>query len=189
MKKITKIKTRYYSKKVLKYLLLAGAVYIAASSPYFALNLRKNIKGISKLAIPKKKVPSTFRYLKRRSLIEIVRDGYDVKIALTKEGRKKAGKYQIDDLEISRPKKWDRKWRLVIFDIPHFQRTERNAFRNKLKELGFYQLQKSVWVHAFDCRDEIKLLRDFFGLNHKQIQVLLVAKIENDGFLKNYFNL
>jgi CRISPR-associated endonuclease Cas2 len=185
MRKITKIKTKYYSKKILKYLFLAGEIYTASAFPRdFPDNLKRSIAKFKK-----ERFVNSFNYLKRRGLIEIKREGHDIRIALTGEGEKRARKYQIDDLEILRPKKWDRKWRVVIFDIPHLQKTERNAFRSKLKELGFYQLQKSVWAHAFNCREEIKLLREFFGLNQKQIQVLLVEKIENDYFLKKYFDL
>jgi hypothetical protein len=38
-------------------------------------------------------------------LIEIKREGHDVSLGLTTKGRKLAGKYQIDDLEIEKPKK------------------------------------------------------------------------------------
>lgn len=187
MKKITKIKIKYYSKEILKYLLLAGVVYIAASSRYFVLRLMKNITKTK--PHQKQKFSDAFSYLKKRGLIEVKKENHDIQISLTKEGKKRAGKYQIDDLEIEKPKNWDRKWRLVIFDVPHYLRVKRNAFRRKLKELGFYPLQKSVWVHAFDCREEIKLLREFFGLDKREIQVLLVEKIENDSFLKKFFNL
>lgn len=188
MRRVAKIKARYYSKEVLKYLFLAGAVCVAATSPYFALNFTRSLSK-SKFRIPKKKTSSTFRYLKRRGLIDIKRDGHDIKIALTEKGKKRAGKYQIDDLEITKPKKWDKKWRVVIFDIPHLKRTERNAFRGKLKELSFCPIQKSIWVHAFDCKEEIKLLREFFGLDKKQVQVLLVERIEDSASLKKFFNL
>jgi DNA-binding transcriptional regulator PaaX len=78
---------------------------------------------------------------------------------------------------------------VVIFDIPHCDRVKRNAFRWKLKELRFYSLQKSVWVCPFDCKDEINLLREFFSLNDKQIQVPLAKKIKKDWFLKKFFQL
>lgn len=188
MRKITKIKIRYYTKEVLKYLLLAGAVYIAASSPYFALNLTKNISRIKK-DLTKQKASNTFNYLKRRGLIEVKREGYDVRIALTKEGKKIAGKYQIDDLEIERPKKWDRKWRLVIFDVPNSTRFIRDVLRRKLKEWRFYPLQKSVWIHAFNCKAEIELLREFLGLNKRQLQVLEVTKLEDDQLLRKFFRV
>ncbi|MGB9743574.1 MAG: hypothetical protein ACPLW9_02610 [Minisyncoccales bacterium] len=100
-----------------------------------------------------------------------------------------AGKYQIDDLKIERTKKWNGKYWLVIFDIPNTSRLVRDILRKKLKEWEFYPLQKSVWLHAFDCRKEVKLLQKFLGLNRRQIQVLEVNKIENDAFLRKFFKI
>jgi len=186
MRKITKIKIRYYSRESLKYLLKGGAIYIAASSPYFALTLWKNI---FKVKTQKRKAVNVFSYLKRRGLIEVKREGHDVRIALTKEGKKRAGKYQIDDLEIEKPKKWDKKWRLVIFDIPASSRLIRDVFRRKLKEFGFYPLQKSIWITPYPCREEVKLVREFLGANKRQIQILEATKLEEEHFLKKHFNL
>ncbi len=167
---------------------MAGAIYVAASSPYFALKLTKNISRI-KGGLTKKKVSNTFNYLKKRGLIEIKREGHDVIMTLTEEGKKLAGKYQIDDLKIERPKKWDKKYRLVIFDIPNKSRFIRDVLRRKLKEWGFYPLQKSVWVQAFDCRAEVELLREFLGVNKKQLQFLEVTKLEDDKFLRKFFDI
>lgn len=188
MRKITKIKIRYYSKEILKYLLLAGAVYIAASSPYFAIHITKNISKIRK-NLTKQKAANIFNYLKRRGLIEIKREGHDVRIALTEEGKKRAGKYQVDDLKIEKTGKWDKKWRVIIFDIPQTSRLIRDIFRKKLKELGFYPIQQSVWIIPYPCQKEIALLRDFLGTDKKQIQVLEVSKLENEKFFKKIFNL
>src|SRR4030043_1700554 len=169
MEKITKIKFKFYTKEVLKYLLLTGAVCVAASSPRFAFILAKNI---SRESPPKRKIENTFKYLKKKGLIEMRREGHDVRIVLTKEGKKRAGKYQIDDLEIGKPKKWDKKWRLVIFDIPNTSRLIRDIFRRKLKEFGFFRLQQSVWVLPYACEEEVKMLRDFLGVNKKQVQII-----------------
>jgi len=185
MRKITKIKIKYYSKEILKYLLLAGEIYTASGLPRsFPRNL---IKSISKFK--KEKFMNSFHYLKKRGLIEIKREGHDVIIRLTKEGKKRAGKYQIDDLEIEKPKKWDKKWRVVIFDIPNTSRIIRDIFRRKLKEFGFYPLQQSVWILPHPCQEEIELLREFLGVNKKQIQVLEVTKLENEYFFKKNFKL
>lgn len=188
MKAITQIKIKYYTKEVLKYLLLTGAIYIAASSPYFSLNLFKNISKIKK-SLTKQRAANLFNYLKRRGLIELKREGYDVRISLTREGKKLAGKYQIDDIEIEKPKKWDKKWRVVIFDIPQVSRLIRDIFRRKLKEWGFYPLQQSVWITPYPCQEEIGLLREFLGANRKQIQVLEVTKLESGNFFKKIFKL
>lgn len=186
MRKITKIKVRHYSKEILKYLLLAGATYIAASSSYFVLNLMKDT---SRPKSSKEKFTNAFNYLRKRGLIEIRRESHDVAIALTEKGKKRAGKYQIDDLELKKPKKWDKKWRVVVFDIPASSRTVRDAFRRKLKEFGFRHFQKSVWIYPYPCEKEVELLREFFGLKRREIQVLEVVKIEDDRFFKKVFNL
>ena len=188
MKKVRKIKIKYYSKEILKYLFLTGAVYIAASSPYFVLNLTKNIPNFKK-ELSKRKSINAFNYLRRRGLIEMKREGHDVRIALTKKGRKRAGKYQIDDLEIEKPKKWDKRWRVVIFDIPNLSGVARDVFRRKLKEFSFYSLQQSVWVFPYPCQEEIGLLREFLGLNKRQVQVLEATKLEDDRFLRKHFQL
>lgn len=117
------------------------------------------------------------------------REGHDIRIALTKKGRELAGKYQIDDLSIPRPKKWDKKWRVIVFDIPSTSNMIRDIFRRKLKEFSFYQLQKSTWIYPFECREEITFLREFLGADRRQIQVLEVSKMENDGYLRKIFLL
>jgi DNA-binding transcriptional regulator PaaX len=174
-------------KDILNWLMLAGAVYIAASSPYFVRNLLKEFKKWQKY--PKKKITDTFYNLKRRGLIKIEQKRGQIYITLTEEGKKRAGRFQIDALKIKRSKKWNGKWRIVIFDISQLKKIHREAFRGKLKQLGFYPLQKSVWVHAFDCQAEVELLREFFGLTEKEIRLIIAEKIENDQELKKFFKL
>jgi len=185
MREITKIKVKYYSKEILKYLLFVGEIYTASAFPRsFPQNLKMAFRKFKK-----DKFVNSFNYLKKRGLIEIKREGHDVRITLTKEGKKLAGKYQIDDLEIEKPRKWDKKWRVVIFDVPTTSRLIRDIFRRKLKDFGFYPLQQSVWMIPYPCQEEITLLREFLGLNKKQVQILEVTKLENEYFFKKIFNL
>lgn len=174
-------------KDILSWLMLAGSIYIAASSPYFIRSFLRNVKKFRKY--PKRKIANIFYRLKNQGLIEIQRKGKQFYINLTKEGRKKVGRFQIDALKIKKPKKWDKKWRLVIFDIAQLKKFLREVFRGKLKELGFYQLQKSVWIHAFDCEAEIELLREFFGLTEDELKLIVAEKIGNDEKLKKIFKI
>ena len=97
--------------------------------------------------------------------------------------------FQIDALTIKKPKKWDKKWRIVIFDIAQLKKTYREAFRGKLKELGFYPLQKSVWVYPFDCQAETELLKDFFGLSDQEMRLIVADNISKDDQLRKSFKL
>ena len=175
------------AKDVLKWLAITGAVAIAATSPYFVQNLIKNFKNAEKYQ--KKKVYDTFYNLRKRGFINFESKNHQIYISLADKGREAAGRFQIDDLKINKPKKWDNKWRLVIFDIIQLQRLKRDVFRGKLKELGFRPLQKSIWICPYECKDEIGLLRDFFGLSKKEIRLITAENIKNDNFLKEIFKI
>ena len=187
MRAIQKIKAKYYSKEILKYLLIAGVLSLSGGGGGFAWQLTKNL--LRGKPIFRRKYFNAFYYLKKRGFVSLEQDGHDIRISLTKEGKKRAGKYQIEDLFLEKPKKWDGKWRLVIFDIPNVSAIIRNVFRRKLKEFGFCPLQKSVWIYPFGCQEEIAFLREFLGADKKQIQVLEVNKIEEEDFLKKFFKL
>jgi phenylacetic acid degradation operon negative regulatory protein len=76
---------------------------------------------------------------------------------LTDKGRGVLLKFDIDGLKLPDfdPQKWDGIWRVLIFDIPELTRAVRNLFRGKIQELGFYTLQKSVYVTPLACEKEI----------------------------------
>ena len=191
-------KYKYYFRKpkseivkdILYGLLVAGAFAIASSSPYFWWKVWKAIlKGKPKNGYSKKKVYNAFQTLLKRKEIKIERKGNQIYISLTERGKARAGWLQIDELKIKRPKKWDGKWRIVIFDISQLKKIYREAFRGKLKELGFYPLQKSVWVHPFDCQAEIELLREFFGFSEKELRLIVAEDIGQTEELKKFFKL
>lgn len=189
------MKYKYYLKKpkseiakdILKWLALTGAIYLAASSPYFVLNLMKAMKKWQKYK--KERIYSAFWRLKKAGCIIIERRGKQIYLKLTRKGKKMAGWLQIDALKIKRPKKWDGKWRIVIFDISQLKKIFRELFRGKLKELGFYPLQKSVWIIPFECRDEIEVLRNFFGLTQKEVRLIVAEDIESVDWLKKIFKI
>lgn len=188
-------KYKYYFKKprseivkdIFYWLMVTGMISIAATSPYFIKNLLNQHRKWKKY--PKKKIFDTFYNLKRQGFIKIQRHNHQIYISLTDEGKNKANWLQIDSLKINEPNKWDRKWRIVIFDIAQLKKIYREAFREKLKELGFYQLQKSNWIHPFDCRPEIELLKDFFGFTENELRLIVTADIGNDSKLKKIFKL
>jgi len=162
-------------------------VYIAASSPYFTLNLMKSLKKNQRYK--RRKVYDAFYRLRKDGCIEINKKGHQIYIKLTDRGLKKANWMQINELKIKRPKNWDGKWRLVVFDISNLKNFYRNVFRGKLKELGFSPLQKSVWICPFECSDEINLLKDFLGFTDKEIRLVVSNDIGDDTKLRKKFKI
>ncbi len=188
-------KYKYYFRKpkseivkdILFWLAVSGAVFVAASSPHFVLNLQKQFRKWRKYK--RQRISNAFYRLKKEGCIKMVKKDHQIYISLTEKGKKKAGWLQIDSLKIKKPKRWDGKWRIIIFDISELKRLWRDAFRGKLKELGFYPLQKSVWIYPFDCRAEIELLKEFFGLSNKELRLIVCEEIGEDRWLRKHFNL
>ncbi len=188
-------KYKYYLRKprseivkdIFSWLVFSGAVVIPATSPYFIQNLLRSRQKFKKY--PASRISSTFDRLRREGLLSIKKNNHQIYISLTEDGRKKAGMFQIDTLTIKQPRKWDKKWRLVIFDIPEKRKIAREALRGKLKELGFCPFQKSVWIHPYNCVGEIELIKDFFGLSSREAQLIVTESIGNDGRWQKLFKL
>jgi CRISPR-associated endonuclease Cas2 len=107
---------------------------------------------------------------------------------LTKKGEERLRRWELQEFKFIKPKTWDRKWRVIIFDIPENRRAVRNRVRNLFKEAGFLSLQKSVWVYPYDCEDIITLMKTNLGVG-KDILYMIVDEIENDRHLRKEFGL
>ncbi len=178
------------AKNILMGLFLTGAVMIAATSPYFLTNLAKAyLKNKNYRNYDKRKIAQAFSYLKRSGLIILKEEQGKITVEVTENGKRKIKQYEFEDLKIAEPKKWDKKWRIIIFDIPEKKKkVAREALRNKLVNLNFFQLQKSVWIHPYPCENEIQLTAEIFGVT-QFINIITADKISNDVKAKVHFGL
>ncbi|EKE21813.1 MAG: hypothetical protein ACD_7C00123G0006 [uncultured bacterium] len=136
-----------------------------------------------------KKVRNAVEALKRGKFIKIIKNkNGKIKIKLTNKGRKRIIDIVIDDLMICVPKVWDKKWRILIFDIPNRMTNERNSFRLKIKKLGFYQFQKSAWFHPYPCEDEILAVAEFYAVS-EYVEIITADRVLHEKELKKYFKL
>lgn len=103
--------------------------------------------------LKKSSLAKTIKRLRENGLVDFLTDE-ELIIRLTDSGKDKAlwAKMLLGD------KKWDGRWRLVVWDIPEKRRPTRDLLRQKLKQLGFIQWQKSIWASKINCTD---ILRDF----------------------------
>ncbi len=85
-------------------------------------------------------------------------------------------------------KKWNRKWHIVIFDIPEEIRYNRDMLRKLLIDFGFKRLQNSVWVTPHPIPAEFKEIMKENDL-HSYIRYLVVDEINDSQDLLDYFNL
>lgn len=189
-------KYKYYFKKPkgeitkdILFWLAIGSAVVLASSPYLVHNIVRELTKGNRKPYNHKKTYDTFYRLRKEGCIAFAQQGGQLYISLTEKGRKRAGIYQINSLTLNKPKRWDGLWRIVIFDIKEKQRIKREALRGLLKRLEFYPLQRSVWVSPYECRDEVQLLKDFFGFGDDELKLIVTRDIENDSKIKKHFSL
>lgn len=111
-----------------------------------------------------------------------------VTLVLTDNGKQKALIYNLEKIKIKSPKIWDKKWRIVLFDIPNDRNRIRDILRRHFKNLGFYEFQKSVFVHPYSCKDEIDYLIEFYDIR-TFVRFIVADSIDNEFHLKHYFGL
>lgn len=109
-------------------------------------------------------------------------------LELTEKGSQKLIYYLCENYKLNIPKIWDKKWRVIIFDIAEGKRHLRERLRRSLVSVGFVRLQGSVWVFPYDCSDFVSLLKADMKIG-RDVLYMVVDTIEADKDLKNYFGI
>lgn len=139
--------------------------------------------------INKQSLKRAIKSLYESHLIEAKRnnDG-SITMILNEDGQKTALCFNIEKIKIKEPKIWDKKWRIVIFDIPEELRHLRDSLRKHFRDIGFMELQKSVMVHPYPCEKEIEFLVELYKAR-EYVRFILADQIDNDLHIRSKFNL
>ena len=129
--------------------------------------------------------------LLRRSSSRLVLKGFlvwkDRKLQLTPKGEREIRRLEVRVAQPT-PRKWDGKWRILMFDIPEYRKALRQKIRTMLRTIGFVRLQDSVWVYPYDCEDLITLLKADMRVG-RDVVYLVANAIEGDARLRRNFKL
>jgi DNA-binding transcriptional regulator PaaX len=117
----------------------------------------------------------------------LIKGSYDHGLQITEAGRKRLEKTEFNKLTVQRPIEWDKKWRIVLFDIPEENKYGRNALSSKLRQIGFLQLQKSVWIHPFPCREVVEKISTYYQID-QFVTYIETSYIDNQEKLMSKFN-
>lgn len=169
-------------------LLLGGLALSCSRSPKKNWRIIKGMRETWK-DIDKRTAEQAIARLYESHLLE-ARENADgtTTLVLNEKGKKKALTYKAGTMRIKSSGVWDKKWRVVIFDIPEDEREARDAVRGHLEDMGFFVLQRSVFVHPLDCKDEIDFLIELYDIR-KYVRFMVVESIDNEPHLKKFFNL
>ena len=168
---------------------IAGVVTLAVVAPNCVQLLKYVIKSPGQRASRHHYIKSVVGKMAKKGLVSFGKNNQgQTVVRLTDKGQKELKLYSFGTQTISKPRRWDGKYRLIIFDIKEWKRGVRDELRNWLKQLGFLPLQQSVWVHPYECRQVIVLLKAHFKIG-REVLYITADEIENDHWLKREFGL
>jgi DNA-binding transcriptional regulator PaaX len=135
---------------------------------------------------------ATFRYRRKRAVArlierELIRKRGE-KLTITSAGTSALGELVDKTRELLGTRKWDRKWRVVAFDIPEHLTSLRDKVRRILKETGFVKLQQSIWVFPHECKELVTLIKEESRLA-PHILYGVLESIEGEDRLRKVFKL
>ncbi len=168
---------------VLKTIAGAGllAMAICAPNAIQVLNLDKRYRR-------RAHVNAVLERLIRRGFVRVTSDGGKHCVSLTDKGGRYIAEYEEGRRVLPKPKRWDRKYRILIFDIWEKRKRTRDALRTFLSRLGFLRLQDSVWVYPYECEEVAALLKSRFRVGNGLLYIV-AESIENDRWLREAFGL
>lgn len=174
-----------------KLLLTMFEVIEATAKPFFKASsvYRRSISEYNKNSkFDKTEINERIQYLKRIGFIKTFVENKEKFVELLPSGIKKLRLLSEENL-FSKPSEWDKKWRVVIFDVPEKFRSARDSLRFKLQTFGFAKIQKSVYVYPFTCTDEISALTNRLEIG-KYVTIMIAEIIQGeeniiDEFLQN----
>ena len=174
---------------VLGSLYVVGALGMVAVAP----NSLKLLKHVGNLVGHKpnlnRRIGQAITRLCQGGLVKRVKTTGGVTLHLTEKGRRLSQSLEIESsLRSQKPKRWDGKWRIVIFDIWESRRGVRDRLRTLLQRNGFVKIQNSVWVYPYDCEELFVFLRTNLRLG-KGILYIVAEEVEHDEVLRRHFRL
>lgn len=138
---------------------------------------------------PKYTIDNSISKLLTKKLIAFETTSRGKCIRLTPLGEKTLRELNFDRVhQQQRKKKWDKRWRIIIFDIKEERKHIRDKIRYQLERIGFYRLQNSVWVYPYNCEELITMIKAELHIG-KDVLYIIAETIENDKAVRKHFNL
>ncbi|OGM90574.1 hypothetical protein A2755_03405 [Candidatus Wolfebacteria bacterium RIFCSPHIGHO2_01_FULL_48_22] len=177
---------------ILKYLAIGtGIAVVSLTNPAGGARILSELAKIyyRKRCFEKDKFMRDLRVLQKREMVDYkeLADG-NIEIKILKTGKEKVLQFDIEHIELKTAGRWDKKWRIVSFDVPEKYKTARNALRRHLYRMGFYFLQRSVAIIPYSCEDEIDFIASFYAIRD-HILIAYVDHFEGEDKLKYHFGI
>lgn len=139
-----------------------------------------------KSARERNRIWKTLKYLEQKQRIVFVESGAHTVVNLTDLGKRRLDEDRIWEMTIDTPRRWDRKWRMVLFDIPGKNETARQSFRTKLQDFGMRLYQRSVFIYPHDCYEHVMVVAKWYRID-RHVRYVVATEINDERrFLKEF---
>ena len=188
-----RVKHRAKRKQIKNAVLLSAYLTLGVSLVVMAPNAVRILKYVEKAIGPsprlKRRVSQKYSELIAQGIFKRTGAGEGSRVELTEKGMKIAEELaQREEVRPVPQKKWDQKWRIIMFDVWERRRKVRDELRATLKEIGFVKVQDSAWVYPYPCEKLLIFLRTHLKLGRGVLYVV-ADEIEHDEKLRAHFNL
>jgi hypothetical protein len=183
----TKATGKEIGKILLGLSLVAGGLVIVAVAP----GVLSIVDALGKYAyyFDEEKLNTELRHLKHKKLAVVTGERNEIrKVKSTKLGDRYVFRDTFINYKTEEQAVWDGYWRIVIFDVPNKLSKLRDGFRWRLKEFGFYQFQKSIFVFPYECEKDINFFSSVFNV-YDFVHVLKAGRFDGDMDIIKFFNL
>ncbi len=138
----------------------------------------------------RRRVREALARLHKQRYVRFEQKGSETYIVVTEYGKQRLRKFEFNAITLPpEPRRWDRRWRIVIFDIPETKKRQRSIFHDKLQEIGFLTLQKSVCIYPYPCEDEIDFLAQFLDIDRHVHCIAAHTLGTAEGKARRHFDL
>lgn len=124
------------------------------------------------------------RQLKNSGLLE--RQG--VAFAVSDKGERVLDRERIWNLKIPTTSHWDKKWRLILFDIPQTKSDARKALNQILLGMDLVQYQQSVLIYPYALKETVLHVCRFYKIT-RYVSFITADDVDGSDKLKKHFKL
>jgi DNA-binding transcriptional regulator PaaX len=177
------------TKKILLTLAAVGVFCVAATSPFFLHNVIRIYFSYLSQKETRNHTRVLYKLKKEKSVVFKKDAQGNILVTLTRKGKKKVLAYNIERMKLKQMETWDNQWRIMMYDISKLRKHRADILRRKIKKLGLYRLQKSVWTYPYPFEEEMQFLFTVYKIPLEEFLYFITPHIAHENKIKKVFNL
>jgi DNA-binding transcriptional regulator PaaX len=141
----------------------------------------------SNTTTPSRRITDTLALLTKQGYISLGTVDNQKVYTITLKGQEKLDRSQAVESVVD-SSRWDGRYYLVTFNISQDQKVLRNQIILDLKQAGFINYSKGLWLSPYNPIKYVESVRKSHGLGQK-IRLIVASHLEDEPKIKRHFKL